>query len=140
MKEPDKPDYSEIYRIKELKLLKARVKKTQLSLQLCSILIFVSSLFFCFFSSAFGYINLTLYLIISFLILGLAAYSNKKPYKAVSISMLLMILSWASAVMIEPSDIMLLSNIIWLIALAILIFAIKTAREADIIKRELRLS
>ena len=140
MKETVKRDYAEIYRTREKNLLSERVKKSRLSLQLSGIIIFSGGILFKIISPAFSYLNLLLYIVVSALFLLLSVYGYKRPYKAIQLSILLLVGFGLADSYFQHEEFLLPSNIIRLISLAILVFVFKTAKEADIIKKDLHLS
>jgi hypothetical protein len=133
-------DYSEVYREKEIRQLKKRIKATQKSLIACSALILLAGSAFKLIFPAFNFLILTVYLLSAFIFLGLASYSRKKPYKSILWAMGLLLALWVTDIALGENEMILEFNILKLLLLTILIFSLKPAREAFIIRKDLHLS
>lgn len=133
-------DYSEVYREKEIQQLKRRIKATQKSLMACSALILLAGAAFKLIFPAFDFLIFTIYFLSAFIFLLLASYSRKKPYKSILWAMGLLIALWITDITLGKSEMILEFNILKLALLTILIFSLKPAREAFIIRKDLHLS
>jgi len=134
------PDYSVVYREKEIHQLQKRLRATKRSLMACSFIIILAGIAFKLIFPAFEFIQLFIYLVSALLFLGLSYYSRKKPYKSILWSMGLLIALWIADIALGKSEMILEFNILKLILLTILIFSLKTSREAFIIRKDLHLS
>lgn len=140
MKEPDFIDYSVIYRNKEVKQLQKRLKKVRISLYINALLPILGAAAFSVLYPDFSGTHWILYLAVSFLYFLLSAYSQKKPHKSILWGILVLIGFWTLDTLISSEEWLFSINILKLFMLASLVIHLQTAKQAEIIKKDLHLS
>lgn len=133
-------DYSVVYKNRELRQLQKRLKATKRSLLACSAVILLAAVIFSLMSSVFTFTNITVYILSAIVFTAFAYYSAKKPYHAILWATGFLIILWIADITFGNSEMIFEFNILKLILFAILMFSMKTAREAFIIKKDLHLS
>lgn len=133
-------DYAETFKKRENKELTKRLKKTKNALMICSAIFLLGGILFLFMSGAGHFKNYLLHFFAALTFIILAGNSRKKPFSSILFGMLLVGFLWAITVLIKDTEVLLRESLLNIFALSVLAFAIGTAREAEIIKKNLYLS
>ncbi|MBI1341939.1 MAG: hypothetical protein GC171_03285 [Terrimonas sp.] len=133
-------DYAVVYRNKEIKQLKKRLKKTRYALLICALLILSAGFIFLYMHGRFSTTDLATYIVVALVFAFLGTNSRKKPLKSIMAGFILLFIFWIEDISLGNHEMMFRGTILKLFVLAILLLALKTAKEADIIKRDLHLA
>ena len=135
-------DYSEMYRIEELKQLKKRLRKTRIVLYICAIAVLSgATVFWMMQYSSFTTKNFLLYSALSIVLAFLGYISNKKPYVALLAGLFICIGFWAIEVVMNKSDDLLIEGSIQkLFIISLLASSLHASKEAELIRKELHFS
>ena len=133
-------DYAETFKKRENKELTKRLKKTKNALMICSAIFLLGGILFLFMSGAGNFKNYLLHFVAALVYIILAGNSRKKPFSSILFGMLLVGFLWVITVLLKDTEVLLRESLLNIFALSVLAFAIGTAREAEIIKKNLYLS
>jgi uncharacterized membrane protein YfhO len=141
VKEPD-IDYSEMYRTQEMKQLNKRLRRTRNILYICAIAVVGGALVFWMMKdSSFTTKNFLLYLALSVVLAFLGFISEKRPYKALVIALVICIAFWAVEVILNKTDDLLIEGSIQkLFIISLLTSSLHASKEAELIRKELHFS
>ncbi len=132
-------DYSVVYREKEIKQLKKRLRKTRNILLIASIAFLLGGMIFRLMPDAsFTTNNLMYYIIMSILLTCIAFLSKRKPYRYLLLALIVCIVYWGGEIILRNTDNLLIEGTIHKLSiLSLLISGLHTSKEAELIKKEL---
>lgn len=141
VKAPD-IDYSEMYRTQELKQLNKRLRRTRNILYFSAIVVVGGACMFWMMKySSFTTKNFLLYLALSVVLAFLGFISEKRPYKALVIALIICITFWTIEVILNKTDDLLIEGSIQkLFVIALLTSSLHASKEAELIRKELHFS
>lgn len=140
MQSEENKDYSVIYREKEVKELERRLDKTRTALVFSGASLMAAGVLFHFMDNGIDLLYMTMYLITGALLITLGTVSRRKPYRRLLLGVLFLAIFWVADVLMDESELILRDNGLKLLVLSILLLAMKPAKEAEIIKKDLHLS
>lgn len=140
MSKEEKKDYSEIYREKEIKGLQQRLEKTRTALVFSGASVLAGGILFHFMSDGLDMLYLGMYALTGILLIVLGLATNRKPLQRLWLGVLVLAAFWITDILLDRSEMVLRDNGLKLLVLAILVLAMKPAKEAEIIKKDLHLS
>ena len=132
-------DYSVVYRQKEAKQLRKRLRKTRNILLIASLAFLLGGMLFELLpETSFTGKNLVFYIGMSALLALIALLSSKKPYAFLLFALMACIGFWGAEILLGNSDNLLVEGAIHKLSiLSLLISGLHTSREAELIKKEL---
>lgn len=135
-------DYSEVYRIQELKQLNKRLRKTRNILFICAIAVIGGALAFWILpETSFNLTNLLYYSLLAFVLALLGIFSYKRPYISLITGLIICIAFWAAEILLKRTDDLLIEGSIQkLFIVSLLISCLHTSKEAELIRQELNFS
>jgi hypothetical protein len=135
-------DYSEMYRNQEMKQLNKRLRRTRNILYICAIAVVGGALVFWMMKeSSFTAKNFLLYLALSVVLIFLGFISDKRPYKALVVALIICIAFWAVEVILNKTDDLLIEGSIQkLFIISLLTSSLHASKEAELIRKELHFS
>ena len=135
-------DYSEMYRNKERKQLKKRLRRTRNTLFICSIATIAGALAFWVMPEiAFFAFDFLIYAIVAIVLFGMALLSYKRPYAILLTALIMCLGLWAVEILTGKADNFLIEGTIQkLFIVSLMVSALHSSKEAELIKKELTFS
>jgi hypothetical protein len=135
-------DYSAIYRLQENKQLTKRLKKTRNALFLSAItVLFGAFVFWMMTNTIFTTNTFLMYLVFAVVLVLLGFYSDKKPFTALIIALILCVSFSALELFLNKADDLLIEGAIHkLFIISFLCFTLPSSKEAELIRKELKFS
>ncbi len=133
-------DYSDVYREKEVRGLQKRLEKTRSALVFSGASILAGGILFYFMSEGLDNLSLAMYLITGIILIVLGTASNRKPMRRLWLGVIVLGIFWVADIVMDKSEFILRDNGLKMLVLSILLLAMKPAREAEIIRKDLHLS
>lgn len=135
-------DYSAIYRLQENKQLTKRLRKTRNALFLSALTVLLGALVFWMMTNTIFTTNTFLiYLAFTAVLVLLGFYSNKKPFTALIIALILCVTFSAIELFLNKADDLLIEGAIHkLFIISLLCFTLPSSKEAELIRKELKFS
>lgn len=135
-------DYSAIYRIKETKQLTKRLRKTRNALFLSALTVLFGALVFWMMTNTkFTTNTFLMYLAFAAVLVLLGFYSDKKPFTALIIALILCVSFSAIELFLNKADDLLIEGAIHkLFIISFLCFTLPSSKEAELIRKELKFS
>lgn len=139
-KEEGVKDYSVIYKEKEIKGLQKRLEKTRSALVFSGASILAGGLLFYFMADGLDAANLAMYVVTGIILIVLGTISKRKPLRRLWLGVFALAAFWIADILLDKSEMILRDNGLKMLVLSILLLAMKPAKEAEIIRKDLHLS
>ncbi len=138
--EDDVKDYSVVYKEKEIRGLQKRLEKTRTALVFSGASILAAGILFYFMADGLDMISLAMYVTTGILMIVLGTVSKRKPLRRLWLAVFILTAFWVADILLDKSEMILRDNGLKMLVLSILLLAMKPAKEAEIIKKDLHLS
>lgn len=135
-------DYSEMYRKQEMKQLKKRLRRTRNTLFACALtVVFAGFIFWQMPANTFNSRDFIVYVFVAILLAAFGFISSRKPYAVLLITLVLCLGLWVVEIFWGKADeILIEGTILKLFIISLLVSALHTSKEAELIKKELHFS